>query len=165
MSVGVNLEELLAWNDEAANHWFEHLKTNPGLLDLPCDIGGTANVQEFVRHIWGAELRWGQRLAGLSVLSKEDTPAAPFDALFNLHRQAMEVFRNLLTAPEQSWNEIYVVELSQVPDELRQPSRRKVTTHALFHSHRHYAQLATLVRQAGFPVKARGDLLFSLALR
>jgi hypothetical protein len=31
---------------------------NPALLDLPCGIGGAANVQEFVRHIWGAELRW-----------------------------------------------------------------------------------------------------------
>ena len=30
------------------------------LLELPCGIGGTANVQEFVRHIWAAELRWSR---------------------------------------------------------------------------------------------------------
>ena len=41
-------------------------------------------------------------------------------------------------------------------------SRRKVLAHALFHSQRHWAQLATLVRAAGFPSGFRGDLLFSL---
>ena len=55
MSVGISLEELLAWNEQSAAYWKTHLETNPALLELPCDIGGTANVQGFVRHIWGAE--------------------------------------------------------------------------------------------------------------
>ena len=40
-------------------------------LNLPCGIGAATNVQEFVRHIWGAELRWGERLAGLPEITKE----------------------------------------------------------------------------------------------
>jgi hypothetical protein len=36
--------------------------------------------------------------------------------------------------------------------------------HALFHGQRHWAQLATLVRAAGFPSGFRGDLLLSSAL-
>lgn len=164
MSVGVSLEELLAWNDWAAQRWYEHLDINRSLLEVSCDIGGTANLQEFVRHIWGVELRWAQRLAALQVLSKEAAPKGPLAALFNLHRQAMEIFRDLLSAPEQTWNDIYVLELSQVPENLRKPSRRKVVTHALFHSQRHYAQLATLARHAGLPAGFGGDLLFSPAL-
>lgn len=35
---------------------------------------------------------------------------------------------------------------------------------ALWHSQRHWAQLATLVRDAGFPSDFKGDLLFSQAL-
>ncbi len=85
MSVGITLEELLAWNQESSNFWKDHLDANPHLLELPCDIGGTANVQEFVRHIWGVELRWSQRLAGLPVTPKEDFPSGPLDALFDLH--------------------------------------------------------------------------------
>jgi uncharacterized damage-inducible protein DinB len=165
MSVGVSLEELLAWNDQAAGHWYEHLDINPSLLEVKCDIGGSGNVQEFVRHIWLVELRWGQRLAGLPVLSKEEAPSGPLEALFNLHREAMEVFRNLLAAPEHTWNDIYAIELSQIPEDERHPTRRKVAGHALFHSQRHYAQLATLARQAGLPVRFGGDLLFSPALR
>ena len=74
MSVGISLEELLAWNEQSAAWWKTHLETNPALLELPSDIGigGPATVQGFVRHIWGADLRWSQRLAGLPVADRED---------------------------------------------------------------------------------------------
>ena len=165
MSVGVSFEELLAWNDDVANQWNGHLDANPEALKAACDIGGAANVQEFVRHIWGVELRWSQRLAGLPVTPKEATPAGPLEALFNLHQQATEIFRSLLSAPEQSWSEPFVLDFDWAPPESRTVSRRKVAAHMLFHSQRHWAQLATLLRQAGFPTKFRGDLLFSPALR
>jgi uncharacterized damage-inducible protein DinB len=165
MSAGIGFEELLAWNDESSAHWKTHLEANPSLLALPCDIGGTKDVQGFVRHIWSAELRWAQRLAGLPVIGRDDAPAGPLDALFHLHREAMEIFRTLLAAPEQQWEEVYVLELSWVPEGLSKPTRRKVAAHALFHSQRHWAQLATLLRQAGFPAGLHGDLLFSPSLR
>ena len=78
MSVGITLQELLGWNEEASAFWKAHLESNPSLLELPCDIGGTANVQEMVRHIWGVELRWAQRLAGLPVTPREEMPAGPW---------------------------------------------------------------------------------------
>lgn len=164
MSVGISFEELLAWNDEIANYWYEHLDINPSLLEVKCDIGGTETALGFIRHIWLVELRWAQRLAGLPVIGKEDAPDGPLLALFTLHRQATEVFRNLLSAPEQSWSEPFVLEIPKIPVDLRTPSRRKVAAHMLLHSQRHYAQLATLARQAGFPSSFGGDILFSLAL-
>ncbi|MGA3131216.1 MAG: DinB family protein [Terracidiphilus sp.] len=163
MSVGITLEELLAWNDQSAASWKTHLETNPALLELPCDIGGTANVQGFVRHIWGAELRWSQRLAGLPLTDKEKLPAGPLEVLFDLHRQAVKIFRNVLAAPEHTWSEPFILDLA--PPEERSVSRRKIAAHALFHSQRHWAQLATLVRNAGCPTNFRGDLLFSPALQ
>jgi uncharacterized damage-inducible protein DinB len=165
MSVGISLEELLAWNEQSAAFWKTHLETNPALLELPCDIGGTTNVQALVRHIWGADLRWSQRLAGLSVTDREKLPAGPLDALYDLHLQAVAIFRDLLAAPEQTWSEPYILEFDWMPPEERSVSRRKIALHALFHSQRHWAQLATLVRSAGFPSMFRGDLLFSPTLR
>ena len=164
MSLGISLEELLAWNDEAAVVWKNHLDINPALLNVHCDIGGTENVQQFVRHIWGAELRWAQRLAALTPLDKEKTPTGPLDALFDLHRQAAEVYRNLLSAPEHSWAEPFELTFDWVPPDQRTVSRRKVAAHALLHSQRHYAQLATMARIAGFPLTSKGDLLFSPVL-
>jgi len=58
-----------------------------------------------------------------------------------------------------------VLDIPGIPPEKRTPSRRKVAGHMLFHSQRHWAQLATLVRAAGFPSGFKGDLLFSSALR
>jgi len=165
MSVGITLDELLGWNEECSAFWKSHLEANPSLLELPCSIGGTTNVQEFVRHIWGVELRWSQRLAGLPVTAREEMPAGPLDALFGLHGRAMEIFRGLLAGPEATWSEMYALEIESLPPEARSMSRRKVAGHMLLHSQRHWAQLATLVRAAGFPSGFRGDLLFSAALR
>lgn len=165
MPVAISLEELLAWSDDAAQQWRRHLDAHPALLAVSCDIGGVANVQQLVRHFWGAELRWAQRLAGLPVTDREALPTGPLDALFDLHRQAVDILGNLIAAPDYDWNEVYAVELPNVPEEMRQPTRRKVAAHALFHSQRHYAQLATIARHAGFPVTAGGDLLFSPVLR
>ncbi len=165
MSVGITFDEMLVWNDEASNWWKTHLDAHPNLLDLPCGIGGAKNVQEFVRHIWGAEFRWAQRLAAIEETPRERVPTGPLAALFDLHTQAVAIFRAQLAAPEQTWGEPYVLKIDWIPPEQRTVSRRKIAAHALFHSQRHWAQLATLVRNAGFPSDFRGDLLFTLALK
>jgi|SRR5664280_2385550 uncharacterized damage-inducible protein DinB len=164
MTPAITLEELLGWNDEVSTFWKAHFDANPALLELPCDIGGTANVQEFVRHIWGVELRWSQRIAGLPVANREDMPAGPLDALFDLHIKATQIFRNLLADPAQDWEEIIVMDFAWLAPKHRSASRRKLAAHALFHGQRHWAQLATLLRAAGFPSGVMGDMLLTAAL-
>jgi uncharacterized damage-inducible protein DinB len=164
MATGITLEELMGWSEEAAEFWKDHLEANPALLELPCGIGGTANVQAFIRHIWGVELRWSQRLAGTVPTAVKDMPEGPVNALFGLHTQALEILRGLMAAPDQGWEQPFTFEIEKLPPELRTLSRRKVAVHLLFHSQRHYAQLATLVRNAGFQSEFKGDLLFSSAL-
>ncbi|MGA2084928.1 MAG: DinB family protein [Terracidiphilus sp.] len=164
MSLAISLEELLAWNQESSNFWKAHLDANPALLELPCGIGGSANVQEFVRHIWGVELVWSQRIAGLPLTDRKDMPAGPLGALFDLHLKAVQIFRSLLDDPAQNWDETQTLKYPWLPPEGLTVSRRKVLAHTLFHSQRHWAQLATLVRAAGFPSGFKGDLLFSSAL-
>jgi uncharacterized damage-inducible protein DinB len=164
MTPAITLDELLAWSDEASKFWKAHLDANPALLELPCGIGGTANVMQFTGHIWGVELRWGQRIAGLPQLAKEDVPAGPLAALFDLHIKAVGVFRTLLDAPAVKWEEKMTLDFPWLPPDMRSFSRRKVAAHALFHSQRHWAQLATLVRAAGFPSGFKGDMLLSSAL-
>ncbi len=161
MSIGITLEELLRWNEQSANYWKAHLDANPNLLELPCGIGGAANVQEFVRHIWGAELRWAERLAGTPETPREKISAGPLAALYDLHRRAAETLRKLLSDPESSWSESFILQFDWIPPNLRNVPRRKIAAHALFHSQRHWAQLATLVRNAGFPSHFRGDAIFA----
>lgn len=164
MTPAITLAELLAWNDEASTFWKKHLDANPVLLELTCDIGGTASVQGFVRHIWGVELRWAQRLAGQPPMDREKMPTGPLEALFGLHIDAVGIFRTLLSDGSQNWEETMTLEFPQITPEKRIVSRRKVAAHALFHSQRHWAQLATLVRASGFPSGFFGDILLSSAL-
>lgn len=164
MSVAVEMEELLVWNDEASNFLRTHLEKNPALLELPCGIGGAATVQDLVRHIWGAELRWAERLSGVPETPREAVPAGPLEALFELHLKAGPLYRRVLANPEENWEAPYMLDVPWLPADKRTFSRRKVLGHALFHGQRHWAQLATLVRAAGFPSEFRGDLLFSSGL-
>ena len=165
MTPAITLEELLAWDQEASNFWKAHLDANRTLLELPCAIGGTVNVQGFVRHIWGVELRWAQRIAGLHALAREEVPAGPLDALYDLHLKAVQIFRSLLDDPAQDWGETFTMPNDRLPPGIGTVSRRKVLAHALFHSQRHWAQLATLVREAGFSSGFNGDLFFSPGIK
>jgi uncharacterized damage-inducible protein DinB len=162
MTQGISLEELLAWNDEASAFWKAHLEANPALLQLPCDIAGTTNVQEFVRHIWGAELVWSQIIARLPLTDYEVWPHGPLDALFDLHLSAVQNFQMLLESPNTNWNEQSVDYPWRRPEQPK-PTPRKALAHVLLHSQRHWAQLATLLRSAGFHSAFLGDLLFSSA--
>jgi uncharacterized damage-inducible protein DinB len=165
MTLALTLEELLAWNVEASNFWKAHLDANFALLPLPCDIGGATNVREFVRHIWGAELRVAQRITGQPFITPEDMPDNSLDAFFDLHLKAVEIMRGLIANPAYNWDATYNLEVDWIPPERRAVSHRKMAAHMLLHSQRHWAQLATLVRAAGFPSEFRGDLLLSSALR
>jgi len=164
MTPCITLDELFAWNDEAASWWKQHLEANPALLELPCGIGGAATVQQLVRHIWGAELIWAQRIAGLPRTAGADMPAGPLVALYGLHVLAMQITRRLLDDPAHDWSQTLTLTYDWLPPDMRTGTHRRFMAHALVHGHRHWAQLATLVRTAGFPADFKGDLLFSPAL-
>jgi uncharacterized damage-inducible protein DinB len=161
----ITLQELLAWNQESADFWKAHFDSNSALLEQPCSIDDSGVVQELLRHIWMAELRWAQCVAGLRILPRTDLPKGPLNALFGLHQQAGEIIRALFDDPTWNWEEAVTLTYEWIPPELRNASRRKLTGHVLFHSERHWAQLATHLRLAGFPSGFKGDLIFSSALR
>ena len=165
MTPAITLEELLAWNRESADFWKAHFDANPALLALPCGIDGAPNVQEFVRHIWMAELRWAQFVAGLPVAARTDLPGGPLEALFSLHQQAGRIFDSLLSDGAWNWNQTVAMDYDWLPIHARTGSRRKIACHALMHGQRHWAQLATLLRVAGFPTGFQGDMIFSSVLR
>jgi uncharacterized damage-inducible protein DinB len=165
MTTALTFEELLHWNDETSQWWKAHLDANPALLALPCGIGGAADVQALVRHIWIVELRWAHRLAQLPEIVPEEMPVGPLDTLYSLHSQASEILGKLLADPSQDWNAMYTLTATRLPPEKRTHTRRKLLGHALLHGQRHWAQLATLVRAAGSPSGFGGDLLLSNALR
>jgi hypothetical protein len=164
MIPGISLKELLTWSSEAGTFWKAHFDAHPKLLQLQCGIDSSADIQEFVRHIWVAELHWARCVAAMTMVPRSDHPAGPFEVLYGLHLRAHEIFQGFLDNPSWNWDQTVELPYEWLPSRLRTASRRKLAGHALLHSQRHWAQLATHLRTAGFPSDFQGDLIFSYAL-
>jgi uncharacterized damage-inducible protein DinB len=160
----ITLEELLNWSRQSAQFWNAHFETNPALLELPCSIDDSGVLQELVRHIWMAELRWAQCVSGQPMVPRTELPKGPLNALFGMHEEAARMIQSLLDDPAHDWDERLALAYESLAPALRKPSRRKALAHALLHSQRHWTQVTSLVREAGFPSAFQGDLIFSLAL-
>jgi uncharacterized damage-inducible protein DinB len=81
-----------------------------------------------------------------------------------MHTRANKIVRKLLEDPALDWNQIVPLDYPWLPPHARKASRRKLMAHMLFHSQRHWAQLATLARAAGHPSGFSGDFLFSTGI-
>jgi uncharacterized damage-inducible protein DinB len=155
----LNASELLHWNDLTARRWQKLLVEHPEALDLKCDIYGTENLRGVIRHLVAVELRYAQRLSGEPVTAYEEIPDGSTELLFSLHDSAIEKFGRLLTDDTIDWNE--KLEFKTVSMGTLQATRRNILFHALLHGIRHYAQLATLVRQHGIKPDWPMDYLFA----
>lgn len=151
-------EELLAWNDNTAEHWQKLLEGHKDLLAVPCDVAGVKCVGELMQHIVAAQLRYAERLAGLPETSYDAIAYDTVAALFATHARGIKLFRNLLADPTYDWAE--EVEFTTRRAGVILASRKTFFIHALMHGIRHYAQLATLVRQHGVAPDWPMDYLF-----
>jgi uncharacterized damage-inducible protein DinB len=140
-------QDLMAWNEKTSTNWQKLLTAHPELLTLPCDIAGTKTVGELLQHIVAVELRYAERLADLPVSDYANVPFNSVGAIYATHDRAIAIFQQLLDAPDIDWDQpMEFMTRSMGP---ARSNRKTILFHALLHGIRHYAQLATLVRQQG----------------
>jgi uncharacterized damage-inducible protein DinB len=163
MPCTVSAESLLAWNDTTAQRWRDFIIHNPAILLLPCDIRNGKTVADTLQHIVAVELRYAQRLSGLPESPYEEIPKHSINSLHNAHELALTLVRNLLANPNYDWSVELMFDTISL-GRLR-ASRETILLHLTLHSIRHYAQLATLVRQQGFKTTWPMDYLFAGAQR
>jgi len=154
-------EEVLAWNEKTAQGWRQLLTTHPELLTQPCDIAGTKTVAELLQHIVAAQLRYAERLAGLPISDYATIPFDSVDSIYATHDRATRIFQQLFTSDDIDWNEP-IDFTTRTMGSLRS-NRKTILFHALLHGIRHYAQLASLVRQRGVKPDWPMDYLFMRA--
>ena len=136
----------MAWNDTTARNWHKLIAEHPQALQFPCDVMGVKTVGELLQHIVAVELRYAEQLAGLPPTEYAQIPFDTADAIYATHDRAFALLRAQL-ASGVDWNErITYMTRSLGP---ARSSRKSIFIHSLMHSIRHYAQLATLVRQHG----------------
>lgn len=151
-------EEVLDWHEKNTAAWKQLLTEHPEALSFPCDIVQTKTAGELLQHVVAVELRYAERLADLPAT---DYSAIPFDSvevIYATHNRATALFQQMLASNTIDWNErIEFITRSRGP---ARSSRKTVFFHALLHSARHYAQLATLARQHGIAPTWPMDYLF-----
>ena len=153
----LSAEDILAWNEKTNQNWRKLLSSHSELLDKPCDVAGAKTIAELLQHIVAVELRYAQRLADLPISDYAELPFDSVDSIYAIHTRAIALFQQSLAA-DTNWNE-EIDFPTRTAGRLRS-TRKTILFHALLHSIRHYAQLATLVRQQGIKPDWPMDYLF-----
>jgi uncharacterized damage-inducible protein DinB len=138
--------------------WFEHQPVE--VLDLPLDIALAKNVREFLVHIFAVELRYAERLTGSPITEYEALPAGSVGELFGIGDSARGLYREYLSRATDA-DLATVMEFPTRTAGVLRASKRKMFAHAMLHGVRHWAQLATALRENGNGTDWPHDFLFS----
>ena len=161
MPLTIPIEKLITWNDDTARKFHDFIQVNPTIFSLPSDIRSSETVAGTLQHIVYLELRFANLIAGLAKTPLEDIPKDSIEAIHATHTRAIAIVRQLLAEPMFDWSQELTFEIPGLGR--LDASRETFLIHLTMHSIRHYAQLATLVRQAGFETNWRMDYLFTEA--
>jgi uncharacterized damage-inducible protein DinB len=138
-------DEMLAWLEKTSTNWRALVEAHPEMLALPCDVMGVGTVGGLLQHIVAVEVRYAEQLSGMPVTEYEAIPFDSAAAIYSTHERAVGLLRKQL-ASDVDWDE--TIDLKTRSMGALRASRKTVLFHATLHSIRHYAQLATLVRQS-----------------
>jgi uncharacterized damage-inducible protein DinB len=167
MSTGksdITFDELLAANAGETGKWREWFDAQPAtVLELPLSIAGTKNVREFLLHIFAVECRYAERLTRLPITDYETLPTATVADLFGINERARELYREYLTRATDDDLAVVMEFPTRTAGTVR-ASKRKMFAHAMLHGIRHWAQLATALREGGYATAWGKDFLFSDAM-
>jgi uncharacterized damage-inducible protein DinB len=158
----ISFDELLRHNEDETIRWQEWFRNNPAALDVPYDGAETKDVRGMVLHIFLVEVLYTERMQGIvrERVTYDDFPFATVEELFAYGARAREQFRKMVSESSEAWwNEIVTFGVARGSS--LSASRRKMFAHVLLHSMRHWAQLATALRRAGFKQDWKHDFIFT----
>ncbi len=153
-------DELLRFCFAETQRWREWLTGNQDLLDLPIDIAQAKTVRELILHIVAVDLRYAERLVGERVTEYNELPTSTLEELFSTSGRAREKLETFVRrARDAEWNEVLSFPTRSAGT--LSSSKRKIFVHTLLHGMRHWAQLATYLRQQGHKQPWAHDFLLS----
>ncbi len=154
----VSFAELLDYVQEESRRWREWFSKNPQALDVKTDIAGGPDIRALVRHVIECDGWFAAWLAG-EVASFEAVSAVSADGLFATAEAVLAKWRRLIeTSTDDEWNEVMAF---PAPMEHLRASRRKCFVHVVVHGTRHWAQVASALRAAGFTQGWQHDFLLA----
>jgi uncharacterized damage-inducible protein DinB len=161
-SIGISFAALLRYNESEAMRWYAWLETQPhDLLDIP--FGDAAkrmgNVREMMWHTFITEWVYACVLNGEPYGGWDDFKRDSVTELFAIGDQARAGLRRYLADATEA--EMASSRTLSAAGITISGSARKFLTHAFIHSIRHWAQLATVLRQHGYTLEWPHDFVLS----
>ena len=161
---GVSFRELLAYTDAETERWHAWLRDQPPeVLEVTIGEGTRETVRDLIGHVFMVELRYAQRLLGLPVTEYDQVDMSSLDSLWRIHGEARSALREYLAHLPAGEREREMTFQTRTLGPLS-ATAHKVTVHLFLHGIRHWAQIATALRQAGHPQPWEHDWLLSGAV-
>lgn len=160
----ISFAELLTANESDTAKWRKWFDEQPvAVLEVPLSIALAKDVREFLLHIFAVELRYAERITGSPVTEYETLPTGTVGDLFGIWKRTAALYRQYLAnATDEDLSSI--MEFPTRTAGIIRSSKRKMFAHAFLHSTRHWAQLATALREAGYPTNWGKDFLYTDAM-
>jgi uncharacterized damage-inducible protein DinB len=159
----LTIQELLAYTDEERRRWESWFRDNGDeMFETPIAGPLETTIGQLVMHIFGGELRVVQFLRNEPTVKYRNLPSRGIAEVFGMGIRSRQAMRDFVAglAPAD-WDRI--VEFPDGGGSIR-ATVRKAIAHICIHEIRHWAQIATLVRERGFAPPGDHDLLLSSAL-
>jgi len=161
---GASFRELLAYTDAETERWHAWLAEQPPeVLQVRIGEGTRETVRDMIGHVFAAELRYAQRLLGQPVTGYDQLDMGTLDSLWRIHHAARSTLRAYLDRLPAGEREREMTFDTRTLGPLS-ASAHKVAVHAFLHGIRHWAQIATALRQAGHRQPWEHDWLMSSAI-
>jgi uncharacterized damage-inducible protein DinB len=164
MGANLPLSALLAYVDEEARNWEQWLRQNPSAGDVQLDIAHSHNARELLNHIFAVEYRYGQFINNQPASDFAQLNRTGVDDIFRLGAEGRANIKRFLDSASDSDADRPISFKTLTAGEIT-ASARKMLTHCLVHSIRHWGQLATAMRQQGHSTNWKHDFMFSSALK
>ncbi len=163
-SAALTYEEFLKHDEEETERWHEWFREHPAALDMKMELAMQHDVRGVLFHIFVVELRYGERLLEQPETPNEALPKKTTEEVFAIASAAHKKFREFMArASDADWNKIISFKTLSVGQ--MSATKRKCFVHALLHGMRHWAQLATALRQQGSKADWHHDFMFSKAMQ
>ena len=153
-------DELLEYTDTETEKWRLWFIDHSEALDVPFADGRLATVRGLLIHIFAVELRYAERVYGHDVTSYDDIHADSVDDVFALGTRARSLLRRYISTMTDE-DAAVVLTFPTITAGTITASKRKITSNVFLHGIRHWGQLATVLRAAGFRTQWGHDLLLS----
>ena len=155
--------ELLNHDEQETEQWRQWFRAHPEALDIKMELAMQHDVRGVLFHIFVVELRYGERLLEQPETPNEALPKQTLDEVFAIGAAARQKFREFMAgATDADWSK--TISFKTLSAGTISASKRKCFVHALLHGMRHWAQLATALRQQGTKAEWHHDFMFTKAM-